>query len=258
MPEEPPPPPNFLVGLYTALLSILILIENEVSNVLFPPPLFIVSSLNTLAMLVTVLALLDANRTLINKLFPNFRGLRNIGRDVWAYLEMNLVNFWYFTGETPESLAVLVDKIYIDVTKPRHLPRTPLTDRRRRCILDVRNRVLLAFIWLRQYPKLHVLAYMFGISKSSVAEEIYHIIPILFINYRHYISWHNLNQWRSFLDTFSAFPNAVGMIDGTIHRVRRPSGLLQADFYRGDKRCHFMTTQIVIDADGLIVLLVSG
>ncbi|KAK3742391.1 hypothetical protein QZH41_012024, partial [Actinostola sp. cb2023] len=48
------------------------------------------------------------------------------------------------------------------------------------------------------------------------------------------------------------------MIDGTIHRVRRPSGPTQADFYRGDKRCHFMSTQIVVDADGLIVLLVSG
>lgn len=72
------------------------------------------------------------------------------------------------------------------------------------------------------------------------------------------VTWHGNNQWRQFLGTFTHFPNAVGMIDGTIHQVRRPSGPRQADFYRGDKRCHFMSSQVVVDADGLIVLLVTG
>ena len=67
------------------------------------------------------------------------------------------------------------------------LARTPRTDRRRLCILDVQNRVLLVVIWLRQYLKLHVLAYIFCISKSIVAEEIYHVVPILFTNYRRFI-----------------------------------------------------------------------
>lgn len=148
--------------------------------------------------------------------------------------------------------------MYREVTLRRHWPRTPRTDRRRRCILDVCNRVLLVFIWLRQYLKLHVLANVFDISKSTVAEEIYHVIPVLFTNYNHYIKWHSIRQWNQFLDTFPSFPNAVGMIDGTIHRIRRPSGLIQAEFYRGDKRCHFISSQIVVDADGRIVLLVTG
>ena len=29
-------------------------------------------------------------------------------------------------------------------------------------------------------------------------------------------------------------------------------------FYRGDKRCHFISSQIVVDTNGLIVLLVTG
>lgn len=91
-----------------------------------------------------------------------------------------------------------------------------------------------------------------------MAEEIYHVVPILFVNYRHYIKWHSMPQWRQFLNKFPNFPNAVGMIDGTIHQVRRPSGPLQAEFYRGDKRCHFMSSQLIVDADGLIVLLVTG
>ena len=84
------------------------------------------------------------------------------------------------------------------------------------------------------------------------------VVPILFTNYRRFIKWHSIRRWNQFLDTFPSFPNAVGMIDGTIHRIRRPSGPLQAEFYRGDKRCHFISSQIVVDADGLIVLLVTG
>ena len=48
------------------------------------------------------------------------------------------------------------------------------------------------------------------------------------------------------------------MLDGTIHRINRPLNAEQTGFYRGDKRCHFMSTQLIVDADGLIVLLVTG
>ena len=84
------------------------------------------------------------------------------------------------------------------------------------------------------------------------------VVPILFTNYRRFIKWHSIRQWNQFLDTFPSFSNAVGMIDGTIHRIRRPSGPLQAEFYCGDKCCHFISSQIVVDADGLIVLLFTG
>ena len=100
----------------------------------------------------TILANTDRSGTVINQLFPNFRGIRNRGRDVWQILEFNPIVFWYMTGETAEAM---VEKVYLDVIAPRHLPRTPRTDRRRRCILDARNRVLLVIIWLRQYLKLH-------------------------------------------------------------------------------------------------------
>lgn len=269
MPKEnfPPPPPTFLLVTYPVIVSSIYLascflnVTQDSIPCVLPPPTFLVFSLNALVLLLSALSfpvVRNRNTPLIRTLFPNFHGRRSRGRDVWQALQLNPVIFWYMTGETPETLEVVVAKIYGEVTLPRHWPRTPRTDRRRRCILDVRNRVLLVFIWLRQYLKLHVLAYIFCISKSTVAEEIYHVVPILFTNYRRFIKWHSIRRWNQFLDTFPSFPNAVGMIDGTIHRIRRPSGPLQAEFYRGDKRCHFISSQIVVDADGLIVLLVTG
>ena len=192
MPDYPPPPPSFLVYTSLALFSLLFLVKevldklNQAPPQLLPPPTFLTLSVNYLLLTLTILAHTDRSGTVINQLFPNFRGIRNRGRDVWQILEFNPIVFCYMTGETAEAM---VEKVYLDVTAPRHLPRTPRTDKRRRCILDARNRVLLAIIWLRQYLKLHVLAHMCQISKSTVAEEIiYHIVPVLILNFRHYIT----------------------------------------------------------------------
>ena len=44
-----------------------------------------------------------------------------------------------------------------------------------------------------------------------------------------------------------------GMIHVTIHRIRRSSRPPQAEFYCGDKRCHVMSSPVIVDADGLMV-----
>ena len=117
--------------------------------------------------------------------------------------------------------------------------------------------MLLVMMWLRQYLKLHVLAHIFNIRKSTVAKEIYHIVPIIFVNYHHYISWHSPRMCNEFLDQHPHYPYVVGMIDVTVHRIRRPSGPRQAEFYRGDKKFHFMSSQMIVDSDGMIVALVT-
>lgn len=192
MPDYPPPPSFFLVYTSLALFSFAIpgkrgarQIESSSSTTVTSADFF-----NPQCQL--FVANFDDSRphwyrsgTVINQLFPDFRGIRNRGKDVWQILEFNPIVFWYMTGETAEAM---VEKVYLDVTAPRHLPHTPKTDKRRRCILDARNRALLVIIWLRQYLKLHVLAHMCQISKSTVAEEIiYHIVPVLILNFRHYM-----------------------------------------------------------------------
>ena len=157
MPDYPHPPPSFLVYTSLALFSLLFMAKEVLDKLhqappqLLPPPPFLTLNINYLLLTLAILANTDRSGTLINQLFPNFGGIRNRGRDVWQILELNPIVFWYMTGETPEIAEAMVEKVYLDVTAPKHLPRTPRTDRRRRCILDVHNRVLLVIIWLRQY-----------------------------------------------------------------------------------------------------------
>ena len=202
MPENNclPLPSTFLVCFYSLVAATLSLAceffqsQRAVTRVFIPPPILLIFSFNIFVLALHPIATLAENnraRKLIRVLFSNFHGRRSRGRDLWQTLELNPIIFWYVIGEMPESLENIVESIYLEVTAPRHLPRTLRTNRRRSCILDVRNRGQLVMIWLRQYLKFHVLAHNFCISKSTVAEEIYHVVPILFVNYQNYIKWHS-------------------------------------------------------------------
>ena len=269
MPKEnfPPPPPTFLLVTYPIIASSIFLAscylnatQDSILCVL-PPPTFLVFSFNALVLLLSALSFSEVrnrNTPLIRTLFPNFHGRRSRGRDVWQALELNPVMFWYMTGETPETLDAVVAKIYEKVTLPRHWPRTPRTDRRRRCILDVGNRVLLVFIWLRQYLKLHVLAYIFCISKSTVAEEI---LPCCTHSIYKLQTFHKMALDSTMEPIFRHIPKLSKRcgFDWRNHSPDSPSfRTTSSEFYRGDKRCHFISSQIVVDTDGLIVLLVTG
>ena len=254
--QDLPPFPNFLVSTISTIISVLDIAILEVPDNLLPPPFPPLANLITT--IVAALQICSISTPLIQLLFPRIIFHRNAGKDVWRELERSPRNFWYLTGETPYTLDSIVQRVAQDVTKPRMLPRIPASNRRRRCILDVQNRVLLVMIWLRIYPTYHTLASIFQISKSTVHEEIYHVVPILFLHIRRFITWHNLRQWSTFMGQWKHYPNSVGIIDATIHRIRRPTGRLQAEFYRGDKKTHFMSTQMIVDADGMIVLIVSG
>lgn len=186
------------------------------------------------------------------------KAIKNQGVDVYSRVRRTPYHFWYISGETVESYEEIVQTVGWEVSAPRCVLHQPLTNRRRRCLLDVHNRVLLVLIWLRTYPTYFVLATNFSISTTTVFEEVYHIVPILFLNYRRFVSWPNLVQWARFLNTWRKFPNVVGMIDGTVHPIQRPTGALQREFYRRDKKHHFMSSQIIIDPNGLIVLIVSA
>lgn len=106
MPDYPPPPSSFLVYTSLALFSFAIpgkrgarQIESSSSTTVTSADFF-----NPQCQL--FVANFDDSRphwyrsgTVINQLFPDFRGIRNRGKDVWQILEFNPIVFWYMTGE---------------------------------------------------------------------------------------------------------------------------------------------------------------
>ena len=148
-----------------------------------PWPAFI--GLIIINLIIILLSFSDPRKqTLLLRLFQNL-GACEIRVGMYGVYLNKIHVFCYVTGETVVTLSVVVNKIRADVGVPRHLPHTPISNRCCRCLLDERNRVLVVTL-IHQYLKLHVLVYIFNISKSKVAEEIY-IVLIIFVNCRLYI-----------------------------------------------------------------------
>jgi len=183
---------------------------------------------------------------LMRVLFPNFHGRRNNQRQVWEELELRPPVFWYLTGFTPAELQNLVDQIELDVMQPRNVRGIYDDDALREprsCGLTTRNRVLLVMVWMRQYMTIMALGEMFQIDKTTVSDEVHHILPILRVHLQNQVRWFTLAECDEMRGEWEHFPNAIGAVDATIHRVWKPM-IGQGLFYRGDKRCHFFLTQL--------------
>jgi len=104
----PPPPPNFLVSSYSVLIYSFLLLKSIVNddiNDMIPPPLFLTSVMNSLLVILIILSSIDGqHRSLIERLFPHFLGLRNTGRYVWSLIywalpSRILVFYWRDTAD---------------------------------------------------------------------------------------------------------------------------------------------------------------
>lgn len=100
--------------------------------------------------------------------------------------------------------------------------------------------------WLREYPKLKVLADLYSVSTAQVSREINHIIPLLFCHLD-VITWPK--NWNSIMVDHRYIS---GAIDATVH-LRTRVHPRSTDWYRGDKHAYFMLAQVVSTLDGSIV-----
>ena len=150
-------------------------------------------SLHTVVLIHSYLSL---SQSLMQNLFPWFRPTRNQGRDYYTVIKEDprhctLVYHWrgdwIFWGRCRNYRLGRE-------TAPRCMLHQPRTNRRHQCLLGIQTRILLVLIWLRPYHTYVVLATDFNISITTVFEEIYHVVPILFLNYHRFISWPNLVQ----------------------------------------------------------------
>ncbi|MGH3428165.1 MAG: transposase [Mycobacteriales bacterium] len=122
--------------------------------------------------------------------------------------------------------------------------------------LAARDQILLTVVWLRQYPIHEVLAYLFGVSDSTVSRAIGRVLPLLEQAGRDTMRLPDPGRkHRRTLDALlAALPEVVVIIDSFEQRVQRPRGRQAADdLYSGKKKQHTLKSQLAVDEEGRIV-----
>jgi hypothetical protein len=118
--------------------------------------------------------------------------------------------------------------------------------------LDPRNQFLLTVIWLRLYPIHEVLAYLFGISDTTVGRAIARVLPLLEASGQDTMRMPDPGRKRRrSLDTLLAeMPQLVVVIDTFEQRVQRHQNHTVADeHYSGKKKQHTLKSQVAVDEE---------
>ena len=220
--------------------------------------ILLVSVLGQLLYLFTLLppSSLETQLPLRDRLFYDFHGQGFRGRDVFSLIHRQQYLFWLNTGEAVESFLEIVYQ-----TAPCFLMLTRRGNPRQRMgrfKLDVVNRILLVFIWLRKYPHLNTLALLFDVTPQTVCALLYQGISILWHHFNSAVSWPSLREWDVMRGTWQHLPNAVGCIDVMPHEILVLSDKPQCQFYSSHRHFRLLNTQMLCDNKGHIRFLQAG
>lgn len=253
-----PPLPDFIFSIVAFLLEYLEVVRQTLPPPL-PPPIDVLVS--AVVQFVEIISQLHVPvHTLISQNYDGYPWVIQ-EQSIWNNLVVRPGNFWLLTGETPGSLSRVVQRIGGEVEARVRDPWNPRRRlvRTRPYVLCLHDRILLTFLWLRNYQTLTTLSQQFGISVSNVYDIIYTIVPILHEHYyRRYVAWHNEEAWEGQRNEFQEFPNAVGAIDALAVQINRPQGQAQRMYYRRDRGFHFLNFQVVVDNDGYFQFVRGG
>jgi DDE superfamily endonuclease len=175
----------------------------------------------------------------------------------YAHLSRHPAVFHAMTGLT----VVLFDDLVTDLlpacmkAKQQRLTRP----NRRRAIGGGRhddlcwtNQILLTVIWLRTYPTNEVLAYLMGVSDSTVSRVLARILPLLEAAGKDTMRLPDpgRKRRRQLDDLLRATPALAVVIDTFEQRVQRCKDRDTADtYYSGKKKQQTMGSQVAVDEE---------
>lgn len=122
--------------------------------------------------------------------------------------------------------------------------------------LSPRDQILLAVIWLRQYPTNEVLGFLFGVSDSTVSRLVNRIVPLLEASGKDTMRLPDPGRKhrKELAALLKETPELAIIIDTFEQRVQRCKDRLQADaHYSGKKKQHTLKPQVAVDEnDGTV------
>lgn len=123
--------------------------------------------------------------------------------------------------------------------------------------IAVRDQLLMSVIWLRSYPKQHVLAYLFDTSEASVSRVLNRMVPLLEASGRDTMRLPDpgRKQRRELDELLRETPELALLVDTFEQRVQRHKEAKVADtYYSGKKKQHTLKSQVAVDeTTGLFV-----
>ena len=139
----------------------------------------------------------------------------------------------------------------------------------------LRDRLVMALVWLRVYPTYEVLGFYFSLHKTNARLNVEEVLETLLSMTRFGFERPDTErkQLSSFQAVMDAVPEVTLVIDTKEQRIRRPSGSSggagesqggdsereapgypshQRPYYSGKKKAHTLKTQVAVRPDGLI------
>jgi len=138
-----------------------------------------------------------------------------------------------------------------DIFQEKLSTRSFTTPAVQNCSLASPFRLLLVLHWLRHYPSYIDLGIIYKVSSSTVSREIHFLLPKLYDSLKQ-LWGDDIGSQDLEVSSYSRFSNVKGAIDATSH-FRNRVHPFQSDYYRGDKRGHFITDQIICDIKGRVM-----
>jgi hypothetical protein len=114
------------------------------------------------------------------------------------------------------------------------------------------DQVLMTVIWLRCYPKQHVLAYLFGVSESSVSRILARVLPLLAQSGRDTMRLPDpgRKRRRELDELLKQTPELAVVIDSFEQRIQRPQERQIADaHFSGKKQQHTLKSQVAVQEE---------
>lgn len=169
--------------------------------------------------------------------------------------------FLKMTGLRLNEFASLLDDMLPRLAEAEQA-RLHRTDRQRavgggrHADLVLRDQILLAVIWLRQYPTNEVLAFLFGVSDSTVSRIVNRLVPLLEASGKDTMRMPDPGRkHRKELDALlKEMPELVVIIDTFEQKVQRCKDRKEADtHFSGKKKQHTLKPQVAVNEhDGTV------
>jgi DDE superfamily endonuclease/Helix-turn-helix of DDE superfamily endonuclease len=175
----------------------------------------------------------------------------------YDYLRRYPTVFLKMTGLRLNEFADLLDDMLPRVASAEQT-RLHRTNRRRaigggrHADLAARDQILLAVIWLRQYPTNEVLGFLFGVSDSTVSRVVNRLVALLETSGKDSMRMPDPGRkHRKELDVLlKETPELAVIIDTFEQRVQRCKNRQEADaHFSGKKKQHTLKGQVAVDED---------